>query len=340
MKTLRLTLLLTVFGLLAGLAVPAQEEKKESPEAAAKTTEKARPTLKLLESGTEPRQQLRFDFVKGQKQTVQVKTKMNMSMKIGEFPLPSQPLPSQVMTMDLAINKVSEAGTATIDFQVTSSGLTDTDDIPDFQLRQMEKLLGGMEGLKGTSIIDKKGYTESVDFQIAEGTDKQVAQQIESLKSSLQQMANPFPDEAVGPGARWEVRMPFEQNGIKIVQVTSYLLKSYADGKGNLEVKVKQMADEQNIHPPGAPPGSDIKLTEFDGSGSGQINFSVKKAGPLKSTISSKTALKTEAAFGDQVQKMSIEVSLDISLVDGVKAPEPAQEGTEKSAETEKKAGE
>ncbi len=317
--------------LMTTLSVAQEEGKKEAPKTEVKKDEIK---VKVLEAGAEPRQELRFSWKKGQKQILEVHTEVNVQMKLGDFPLPGQKIPVQVMTMETTVTDVKEDGLATLEFKITKAVL-DEGDNPNPQFIRLRQLLEGMKGLKGTSKIDNRGFTKSVDIKVDQTANAQLAQQIEGLKTSLQQISNPFPKEPVGAGAKWEVKLPLEQNGIKISQSTVYELKSFKDGVGDVVVKVKQTAENQKIDAPGAPPGTDVMLKNFNGSGSGQSKFSLTKVGPISSSMKSKTGLTSEAKFGEQTQTMNIDVALTLTIYD----VEEKKKADAKKAEGKKEAG-
>ena len=58
------------------------------------------------------------------------------------------------------------------------------------------------------------------------GADAQTRQLMDQMKDSFSSVAAPLPEEAVGPGARWEVKMPIKSQGMTIDQTATYELVS------------------------------------------------------------------------------------------------------------------
>jgi len=79
-----------------------------------------------------------------------------------------------------------------------------------------------------------------------------------------------LPEEAVGPGAKWEVKMPVHSQGMTIAQTTSYELLSLEAERLTVTNTVSQSASNQKIQSP-VMPGLKVDLTKMTGTGTGNI---------------------------------------------------------------------
>ena len=67
------------------------------------------------------------------------------------------------------------------------------------------------------------------------------------MKGSFAHLAVPLPEEAVGPGAKWEVRMPIKTQGMTIDQTATYEVVSLEGERLATKSAVVQHAANQKV---------------------------------------------------------------------------------------------
>lgn len=168
------------------------------------------PDVKLLEAGAAPRRVLSHAFKKGDKQKLRMKAKTKL--KGANLPLPTVGLDAP---MDCRIVEVNATGEARFEFNAgpfktsTSGGGGG-----------LGGMLGGAaigagapEKVAGWGWITPRGLVR--EFHLEEGA---------SQGDAPVERGDPFPKEAVGVGARWEVRSVFEEKGQSVQQTSMYEL--------------------------------------------------------------------------------------------------------------------
>src|ERR1035437_4195643 len=92
---------------------------------------------------------------------------------------------------------------------------------------------------------------------------------MDQMKSFVTQLVAPLPEEAVGPGAKWEVKMPIKTQGMTIDQTVTYEVASLEGERLTTKSTVVQHAANQKIQNP-AMAGLKMDLTKMIGNGTGE----------------------------------------------------------------------
>ena len=277
------------------------------------TTSESGVQLKLLEPGGEPRQVLRLHPKAGAKQTLSMTLKMAMAMKVGEMENPPMKLPGMVMTFELTIKDVSAQGDISFELLVTGVNVADEPGVLPQVADAMKASVGGLKGLSGKGVISNRGVNKGTEIALPSGADPQIRQAMDQMKDSFANLATPLPQEAVGSGAKWEVRLPLKTQGMSIEQTTSYELASLKDDSLAAHLTLNQTAPPQKVQNP-AMPAVKLGLLKMSGTGTGEINLNLTQLMPTTGNISSHSDVLLGVGTGAQQQKMSMKMDLEMQL--------------------------
>lgn len=166
----------------------------------------AGPEVTLLEPGDAPRRTLVHAFKKGGKQKLRMKAKT----KVKGVTLPTIDLD---VPMDSTIVEVNASGEARFEFKAgpfkTSAGGGGG----------LAGMLGGALGSGAPEKVAGWGWITPAglvrEFHVEEGA---------SEGDAPVEKGDPFPSQAVGVGARWQVRSTFEEKGVSVQQTSTYEL--------------------------------------------------------------------------------------------------------------------
>lgn len=172
----------------------------------------------------------------------------------------------------------------------------------------------GVTGIHGTATVDSTGRTKSADFQTTKPLDAQMQQLMGNIKQSMSQLTAPFPEQAVGVGARWKVEMTLEQMGLPMKQVATYQLRSLRGRQGTLGISLVQMKTSATASLPNLPPGAEAKILKLDSSGQGEVKFDLAAMGPVLTTTKLKSHVETEIKAQGQTQVMAMDMKMDMRL--------------------------
>ena len=318
MKTLRFLVVLWAALALAACEEkadrkPAEKAEKEAPTKLPEGGEGAGTeiTVKLVEAGAEPRQALRYDFSAAKKQTVLMTMDMTMGMELGAMKQPPTKLPPVHMDMVIDPKKVSGDGVLRYAFEMTRAEVVAAPDADPNVVRAMKTELDKTQGMKGWADVTPRGFTLKADIEVPPGAGPQLRDLIDKMKTQIEQMSAPLPEEAVGKGAKWVVTQPIKNEMLKFTQTATYTLADLADGVATLEIGIAQDAPPQNIEAPGMA-GATARLIKLDSSGKGNSKVDLKQLVP-EADVSTSLAMEVEIRAQGQQQNMKTTIDIEMT---------------------------
>lgn len=229
------------------------------------TSAPAQTTSQLLEAGAAPRQPIRYRFTSGHSEQAAVDLNVQMALSLAGQPFPLGAVPPIRMTMALRTAEVSADGSARIEFELLSAEALGDDP----RVAQTNQALQATKGLAGSYRVDVRGQVS--DSQVKAPADGGAAEStLRDLEQSMKQMAAPFPEEAVGQGARWRVTQNITNNNMQMAQTIEYTLRARSGNRVELDVKV---LDAKLDGIAGMPAGAKLDSVKMQGGGSSVIRL-------------------------------------------------------------------
>lgn len=290
MRRSSLVLTALLLGSLSGPAFAGKKKKKDAapppPPAAEAAPTPAPPKLvvpdwvarapadgvavNVLEAGQGEAAPLRLSLSEGTETAMSMAMDIEMGMSMGGMQLPSMPLPTQVILMSVVVDDVDEAGNVTFSAIVTDLQFENTDNVDPLMMDGLKQSLTGIVGLKTTATMDTRSRTLDARVDGVDQLTPDMQQQMGNLSGQLQNMALPFPEEPVAPGARWEVLKRTDANGIAVAERHVVTLASRKGDVVELKTQIEQSLADPDFTPAGLPPGTDITMQRFESTGSGR----------------------------------------------------------------------
>lgn len=266
----------------------------------------------LLEAGSEPRRVLRYALSPGHTEKMAMVIDMTMHMDMPQLGKQTVAMPPMKMIMDLAIAEKVGDDEARYTFEVTETDALPKDGIAPAMAQAMKTQLGQLVGMKGSAIVDTRGFNRDATIELPPGLPPQMQQMMQGTQDSMDQMSSPLPEEPVGIGAKWEQHQTLTQNGITVKQKTVFELVKLDGDKGVLKATVEQSAPEQSVQMPGMP--GKAKVLSLVSKGEGQIHFNLANLVPDKASIDLDTDSAFEIDGGGQpvTMKMKAETGMTI----------------------------
>jgi hypothetical protein len=296
---------------LAAAETPAPNSGAPSGAKAAAVASAAQ--IKLLDPGAEPRKVLRLHPKAGDKQTLEMTLKMTVETKMGEMATPAMKLPEIKMTMDTTIKDVAENGDITYELVMTDVGIGDESGASPQIAEVLKGAFGGIKGQSGTGTTSSRGISKGFEFKAPSDANPQTRQIVDQMKEFSADLAISLPEEAVGPGAKWQVKMPVKAQGMTINQDSTYEVVALDGDSLTTKGNMSQEAANQKIQSP-AMPGIQLDLTKMTGKGSGERIYDLAKLLPTtgKGHVHSETAMAMN--MGGPKQAMNVKTDIDISF--------------------------
>ena len=156
------------------LVVQQPDRGLSAPAAKSKT-----PQVELLNPGVEPRQQLRLKPAIDVKQTTVMTVKMDMEISTSGRSSPAAKIPVSVMTFETKVTKIDPNGDIHYEFAYTNADIIgDTGNIPPAARDAMRSALKSMVGIKGSFIMDNRGFYKGGNFILPQGADNNLKQMV------------------------------------------------------------------------------------------------------------------------------------------------------------------
>lgn len=299
------------FGLVTGLAAG----QEGAPAASAPVAGPAPAPVKivLLDPGAEPREPIRMRVESGLERRIRGVVEMTTRISGGPATAPHElKTPPMEMLLSLAVVEVDPSGTATLTVRFDDMGVVEGDGAePHPAAAAMEAALDMMTNLRMTFVVDARGCPQSVEIIGLEGLPPMVAQQMDSVKQTVDQICTPVPEEPVGIGARWEVNATLD-SGVRMEQRSVYeLVRRDSDGL-TLRVDVQVSAAPQEIHIGGQATG--MRLEELAGSGGGETTLDARTLFPRQADMRMKMKMSQSLPAGDDAPNARLEMTMHMTM--------------------------
>jgi hypothetical protein len=291
-------------------APEAPRQAEQSPAVASKAVETGRSQIKLLEPGKEPRKVLRLHPKPGDTQSLEMNMNLGLDLNMAGIAQPMK-VPGMKMLLDLKVKDVSSDGTIECETVVNGFEIATEPASPLADL--MKNSLGGLKGLTISGKYSNQGVDLGGDMKLPSGTDPQARQQLEQMRDSLKNMTSPLPEEPVGVGAKWQVKLQIKSQGMTMDQISTCELISLEGDRYTTRSEVVQTAANQKIQNP-AVPGLKMDLKKMAGKGTGTSSLDTSKLLPLEAKIQFNSDASFSMDAGGQSQAMDIKTSIEVQL--------------------------
>ncbi|HSF72946.1 MAG TPA: DUF6263 family protein [Microcoleus sp.] len=289
--------------------------QQPAPGVSAPAANSKTPQVELLNPGVEPRQELRLKPAIDVKETTVMTVKIDMEISASGRSSPGAKIPVSVMTFETKVTKIDPNGDIHYEFAYTNSDIAgDTGNMPPAVRDAMRSALKSMVGVKGSFIMDNRGFHKGGDFILPEGADNNLKQMVGQMSQSLEQLASPLPAEAVGTGAKWRVSSSSDFSGMNVNDIATYELDSWQDGVLSLNVSIEQQANPQNITSPQLPAGSTLTLKSFSSQGRGKVTGRLDKLMPFRSNVSISSNSEMSAKNAGSSEELTITTKMVMEM--------------------------
>ena len=286
-------------------APPASAATKPAPKPSPKAPSASVPELvKLLNAGAEPRRVLRLHPKPGDKRRLVMTTKMGMSMSTGGAPGEVVSTPPIQMVMDTTVRDVSADGDIAYELVVADVRLLEEAGVDSQLLKELKASVNGPKGLAITGTMSDRGFNQVIKTGSTLGRNPHAGRLTEELNESLTLVGSPLPAEPVGPGAKWEVSLPLESQGLTINQTAHYQLIAIEGDRLSLTNSIVQGAASQQA-----------EGRRMTGSGNGAVKVDLAQFLPLSATMKSHSesgmGMNTPGQKGAMTLRMEMEIRLE-----------------------------
>jgi hypothetical protein len=270
------------------------------------------PKVELLSAGADPKRELRYVFKKGTKEKIDLTTTTKLAMTMMGKTMDAPATPPVSMVVSLEVLSVDEAGTAKRKLAVEKVKMENAP-APAPGQPDIASQLGNLEKLRGRDEVDSRGVVRAIKMQFVDTDDPQLKAIADSMEQNFSQLGAPFPEEAVGVGAKWRVKTKLEQMGFRLDQTATYKLASLDGDKGKLEITIQQSAPAGKLSLPGIPAGAAADLESMKGNGTGDIAFELGRSVPV-GKMQTTADIHVKINMGAEAQASSMKMTMNVVL--------------------------
>ena len=270
------------------------------------------PTVEVLDAGKAPLEPLRLSPAGSASQ----RSAMTVTFAIQQSGVSSgsvKPPPTKA-TVETTLRGVTPEGNLQVSFTYPSFEVLKGGEASKSARRRIEKAFTGLAGLSGQLTITPQGVLVDSSLNVPPDVDPSVASLVTQLGDQLRTLAIPFPEAAVGVGARWRASTDLSLNGIEARQTYEYTLKKRNGSKLELGVRGTQTAGEQTVELPNLAPGVQLTVqsykTTFRGQNTVDLTSLLPVAGEVRSSGNQTFAIASGSDSGTLKQHLNVRLVL------------------------------
>jgi hypothetical protein len=273
----------------------------------------AKSLVKLLDAGSEPRTVLQLHPAVGDKQVLNMTMKMAMTMSTAGQSMPSVNIPAMVMTMTVEVKDIAANGDIAYEMVFDDATVAADTNAQPMVIAAMKSSLASLKGLTGTGRMSAHGVVKAMQMKLPPTADPQLSQTMDQMKESFSSSSIPLPEEAVGPGAKWEYRIKLKSQGMTIDQLATYELVSVDGDRLTLRSTITQNAANQKIENP-AMPGIKVDLDKMTGNGTGDSSFDLGHIMPQSGSLAENMEIIMGMNLGQKKQTMDMKMDMNVTI--------------------------
>ena len=270
-------------------------------------------SVKLLEPGTTPRQSLRLAPLLGARHVVDLLMRVTSEKAMDGTRVPVNPVPAMKMSFEMVVTDISP-GEVSYAFECIDVDLVGDPATPNPMLPIMREALRPLIGLRGTGVLSDRAQSLRTTVSRPADIDPMVEPHLDGIQRLLEQLTMPFPTEAVGIGAKWEITNTVDQDGFEVQQTVVCTLAA-SDGRTiEINVEILQRADPQPMVAYGLPPGAAANLLSYSSNGTGRTVHRLSELFPTDGKMDVTNDSTVVVSFGDKKQEIAQRVVMDTEL--------------------------
>jgi hypothetical protein len=260
----------------------------------------------LLDIGQAPYQELRLRPTPGDRQTMTARFSMKGTMVINGENTDAPMLPEMEMALSTLIDRVEANGDIHYTLQYDHLGVVAGTGDAMFSPETFEAAFAPFKGMKFRIHSSDRGQVKSVELVSDIALDPMARQMLDQFLQSLDTLSAPFPEEAIGTGARWRVVGTTDMGGMVLNQAVGFELQTLGEDYGILAMTLEQDGTVAAM--------GDSRIT---GSGSGSLTLDWDRVLPSMAML----VLNTTAVMDGGEVLGPIEYTMEMVMVTGSDDP-------------------
>lgn len=294
--------------------VPSDGSLEEGPGPAGSEQEEAA-TLTLLDPGNAPRRRLQYTWRPGLKEELTMELRTFASAGSGDAQAPGIPLPPVRIVIAIDAIDVSADGDLHYAWHVTSADVLADAAAADQVTAGMRAEAAVVTHLSGEGVTSASGVARKISIDPGSiAGDSSNEEMVEQIDQTLRNAPVPFPDQPIGPGARWQRVAQVASKEAHITQTDTFVLSALAGNRGTLDDVLAQTAPAQVLRAPGMHSGDQARMESMLVSGSAKTHFDLARLIPRTQIDSTMTMVVSGHSAGAASRRTTMVLRVDITL--------------------------
>jgi hypothetical protein len=266
--------------------------------------------MRLLDAGRPPRRKLRYAWRTDRKETLAVDLRTATSTEVAGEALTEIPLPPVHIVIAIDPRRATPEQDLLFAWTVTSATVADSPGTPSQVADGMRAEVAAIDHLSGAAAVTSLGLAKDISIDPASVADAgATGQMVEQVRQIVRDLAAPFPEEDVGPGARWEKVSQLASKDARITQTDAFSLLDLARDKGTLDDVLAQMAPPQSL---AGGAGAQPRLDSMLASGDAKTHFDLSRLVPETKFDGTTTMVVSGPPSVDRNRKLTMVMRIEI----------------------------
>ena len=276
--------------------------------------------VRVIDPGKEPREALRYAWRVGQRERLMMELRTAASTESGGSTTPEIGLPPVRIGVAIDPQSVSTDGALIYAWRVVSTRVDADAGATTPMADGMRAEVAAVEHLAGTAVVNALGLTTALSVNLTSLPDAGSGgsgQMIEQVRQTLRDLAAPFPEEAVGRGARWEKLSQLSSRDARLSQTDTFTLLEVTRTGGKVDDELAQTAPSQPLPTPGMP-GAQARMDSMLASGDAKTTFDRSRLAPQTRFEGTTTMVVSSNSPGDGPQRRTMILRVGITLTGSI----------------------
>ncbi|HEX5069092.1 MAG TPA: hypothetical protein VFV78_02665 [Vicinamibacterales bacterium] len=265
----------------------------------------------VISAGAAPRKLLRYQIPAGYTGNLTLMSEISTTNNIMGQTMPMT-MPTTTTSATLAATNIAENGDITYTVSLTDLKLEGGDGLFAQAMGGMtDQLKGAITSIKNTATMTNRGVMKSSKMDVPDPAMKELLSQ---MSGSLDNLGTALPEEAVGVGAKWEVRVAVTTSGAVNFLKTTYEVTSLDGQTVGLKVTSEQTAPAQPVsNAMLSGMGAEVTMDKLTGAGTGTLVIKLDSLVPT-STMESTTSSSMTVNMAGQSLPMTSDGKIKLTV--------------------------
>jgi hypothetical protein len=273
-------------------------------------------SVTLLEPGRPPLRLLRYRWRLDQHEQLTMDLRTTASTDEGDGRAAAMPpLPSVRIVVAIDPTSVSTDGDLRYAWHVTSTEVGADAGAPDSVVAGMRAEVAAIAALAGSGVVTARGLAREVTLDATSLVETgATGQMVEQVRQTLRDVAAPFPEEAVGVGARWQKLSEVASNEARVAQTETFTLTDIKPARGTVHNVLAQTAPAQALRAAGMPAGAQARMESMLVSADAKTTFDPSRLVPETHLRSTTTMVLSGHSPGDSTRRVGMVLRVEIVI--------------------------